>query len=80
MPKTKPLQRSYDTSKFSNHAPSARLTRQNRDRIPYIHFDLKQQGINPRRWELEVLARGGSVTYDRIICSYAATNEWPVFL
>lgn len=80
MPKAKPLQRSYDTSKFSNHAPSARLTRQNRDRIPYIHFDLKQQGINPQRWELEVLARGGSVTYDGIVCSYAATDEWSVFL
>jgi large subunit ribosomal protein L30 len=31
--------------------------------MPRIRFDLAQQGITPKRWELGALARGATVTY-----------------
>ena len=52
-------QRSADPYKPSDLAPSARLTRIERDRMWQISRDLAKEGITAQRWELEVLALGG---------------------
>lgn len=75
----KSRQQSHDATKASNHAPSARLTRQERDRISQIRFELTQQGISPQRWELEALTRGATVIYDGKKFSYPVAEEWPGF-
>jgi len=41
-------------------APSARLTPDERARMPKIRLELAQNGITPERWELLALARCGS--------------------
>ncbi|WP_370640075.1 replication endonuclease [Buttiauxella sp. S04-F03] len=64
-----PLQ-SHSLLKSLGRAPSARLTRQECERFTQIRFDLSKQGIIPNRWELEVLTRGGTVTYKDKIFSY----------
>lgn len=57
-------------------APSRRLTKSQRDLIPRIQFDLAQHGITPERWEIDVLARGATVTYDEKKFSYAVADYW----
>lgn len=78
-PRAKSSQQSHNPTKASKHAPSARLTRQQRDRIPRIRFELSQQGITPQRWELEALARGATVSYAGKKFSYPVADEWPGF-
>src|SRR5471032_456628 len=46
-------QHSFDPSKPRELAPSARLTKQERTRVPQIYRELAQHGITPERWELE---------------------------
>jgi len=41
-----------------------------------IEHDLQLRGIVPKRWELEVLARGATVTFGSDRFSYCATDEW----
>jgi len=63
----------------AEQAPSARVTKAQRERIPKIRFDLAQEVITPERWELEALARGATVIYGDKKFSYAAADEWPGF-
>lgn len=49
--------------KNSDKAPSARMTKDERERIAKIRVELAQEGIYPERWELDVLARGATVFY-----------------
>lgn len=77
--KPKPRQQSHDATKASNHAPSARLTRQERERIPRIRFELSLQGITPLRWELEALARGALMVFDGKNFSYPSNDNWEGF-
>ncbi|MGC6388357.1 hypothetical protein ACMV8I_11910 [Ewingella sp. S1.OA.A_B6] len=72
-------QHSFDSLKPRELAPSARLTKQERVKIPQIYRDLVSQGITPERWELEALARGASVTFDGNKYSYPTLDEWPGF-
>jgi len=51
-------QRSNAPLKTSEQAPSARMTKSERDRVAKIRFDLAQNGITPERCELDALARG----------------------
>ncbi|EIK5654562.1 replication endonuclease, partial [Salmonella enterica] len=70
-------QRNRSPLKPDELAPSARLTKSQRDQISRIQFDLAQHGITPERWELDVLARGATVTYGEKKFSYAVADEWP---
>jgi large subunit ribosomal protein L30 len=73
------LQRSNMPLKTSEQAPSARMTKTERDRVAKIRFDLAQKGITPERCELYVLARGGMVKYGNQKLSYRVVYEWPAF-
>jgi len=70
-------QRNRSLLKQDELAPSARLTKSQRDQISRIRFDLAQHGITPERWELDVLTRGATVTYGEKKFSYAVVDEWP---
>lgn len=70
-------QRNRSPLKPDELAPSARLTKSQRDQISRIRFDLAQHGITPERWELDVLVRGATVTYGEKKFSYAVADEWP---
>ena len=70
-------QRNRPPLKSDELAPSARLTKSQRDQISRIRFDLAQHGITPERWALDALARGATVTYGEKKFSYAAADEWP---
>ncbi|MBU9829252.1 replication endonuclease [Rahnella sp. FC061912-K] len=72
-------QHTFNPSKARDCAPSARMTRRERERMPQIARDLEQNGITPERWELEVLARGAEVMFDDNKYSYSCPVEWPGF-
>src|SRR5471030_2799744 len=69
-------QQSFDPSKPRELAPSARLTKSERAKIPQIYRDLVSQGIAPERWELEALARGASINFNGKIITYSKPIEW----
>lgn len=71
-------QRNAAPLKPAEQAPSARLTKAERERIPKIRFDLAQKGIAPECWELDVLARGATVVYSGINYKYPVIDEWNV--
>lgn len=72
-------QRNFDPNKFRSPAPSARLTGEERERMPRIQHDLSQRGITVQRWELEALARGAKIKLDGKLISYPVADEWPGF-
>ena len=69
-------QRSNAPLKACERAPSARMTKPERDRVAKIRFDLAQEGITPERWELDALARGATVIYGNKSFSYLFAQEW----
>ncbi|MER1725641.1 replication endonuclease [Enterobacter bugandensis] len=69
-------QKSNAPLKTSEQAPSARMTKPERDRIAKIRFDLAQEGITPERWELYVLARGATVIYGDKKFIYTSVDDW----
>jgi large subunit ribosomal protein L30 len=62
--------------KTSELAPSARMTKTERDRIAKIRFDLAKKGIIPECWELQAMARGATVTFEGQKFSYDAPDRW----
>ncbi len=78
-PRIKQVKRGYDLFKTRQHAPSERLTQEERQRIPRISFYLSKKGITLQRWELEVLTRGGVVAYDGEIFSFPFVDAWTSF-
>lgn len=70
-------QRSNAPLKTSEQAPSARMTKPERDRVAKIRFDLAQEGITPERWELDALVRGATVIYGEKRFKYPAADVWP---
>nr|WP_264625036.1 replication endonuclease [Candidatus Symbiopectobacterium sp. NZEC135] len=72
-------QRNFDPNTFRDPAPSARLTGEERERMPRIQRDLSLRGITVQRWELEALARGAKMKVDGELISYPVTDEWPGF-
>lgn len=78
-PRKNRQQRNAAPLKTSEQAPSARMTRAERDRVAKISFDLAQEGITPERWELDALARGATVIYGDKKFKYPAADEWPGF-
>ncbi|ENC2714591.1 replication endonuclease [Yersinia enterocolitica] len=73
------MQRSYDPTKGRLIAPSARLTREERQRIPQIRNDLLLKDISAQRWELESLARGAKMAVGDAVIHYPALSDWPEF-
>lgn len=57
-------------------APSAKMTKNERDHIAKIRFDLVQECISPERWALGVLARGATVIFDGIRYCYSGTDDF----
>ncbi|ENJ3284739.1 replication endonuclease [Escherichia coli] len=78
-PRKNRQQRNAAPLQTSEQAPSARMTRAERDRVAKIRFDLAQEGITPERWELDALTRGATVIYGDKKFNYPAANEWPGF-
>ncbi|WP_212768924.1 replication endonuclease [Pectobacterium versatile] len=72
-------QRDFNPNSLRDPSPSARLTGEERERIPRIQRDLSQRGISVQRWELEALARGAKMKVDGELISYPAADEWPGF-
>ncbi|MCX2442656.1 replication endonuclease [Citrobacter freundii] len=70
-------QRNTMPLKSVEQAPSARLTKAERERISKIQFELAQQGIKPQSWELQVLARGATVIFEGQRIKYPNLEEWP---
>lgn len=70
-------QRNTMPLKSVEQAPSARLTKAERERISKIQFELTQQGIKPQSWELQVLARGATVIFEGQRIKYPNLEEWP---
>ena len=70
-PSTNHQQQSFNPSKVRDLAPSARLTKQERSRIPQISGELALCGIILKRWELEAIARGGVIFYQEKILKYS---------
>ncbi|MGO4746845.1 replication endonuclease [Serratia quinivorans] len=60
-------------------APSARLTATQQQRCLVIARDLRQLGIDPQRWQLEVLVRGGKITFDGRLVQFPLINDWANF-
>ncbi|HEI6800640.1 TPA: replication endonuclease [Yersinia enterocolitica] len=73
------MQRSYGPSKSHDIAPSARLTREERQRIGVIRNDLRLKGISAHRWELESLARGAKMMFGDTVIQYPSLPDWPGF-
>ena len=72
-------QRNRSPLKQDELAPSARLTKSQRDQISRIRFDLAQHGITPQWWEVEVLARGATINFGVLKLKYDIADEWPGF-
>lgn len=60
-------------------APSARLTPPQRQYCLNIARKLRDIGIEPQRWQLEVLARGGKIRFDGHLVQFPLINDWPYF-
>lgn len=75
-PRPNRQQRSGEPLKPHQIAPSGRMTKAERERIPRIRFDLAMQGITPQRWELQVLACGATVKFGGVEFKYPPPNEW----
>lgn len=78
-PRKNRQQRSNAPLKTSEQAPSARMTKSERDRVAKIRFDLAQEGITPERWELDALARGATVIYGGKKFKYSVADDWSGF-
>ncbi len=79
LPKDNHQEIAQNRKKSRNEAPSARLTPAERARIPQIRFELAQQGITAEHWMLTLLAKGGTVCFEKQKFSYLQRNEWQGF-
>lgn len=78
-PRKHQQQRSTAPLKTSELAPSARMTKLERERVAKIRLDLCQNGISPKKWEIEVLARGGKMIFDGEEYFYPCRKEFALF-
>jgi len=72
-------QQTFNPSKAREHAPSSRLTKSQRTKMPQIYRELAGHSIKPERWEVEALARGATVSYGDKVFSYPVPSEWTSF-
>ncbi|MDH2898741.1 replication endonuclease [Rahnella variigena] len=78
-PKVSKSQRSFDPTKGRDVAPSARLTPEERARLPQIGRELMKNGITAHRWELEALSRGAKVSFGGLVMSFEPLHDWAEF-
>lgn len=78
-PRISKAQRSFDPTKRCVAAPSARLTPQERDRLPQIQQELLKHDIRPEKWELEALVRGAKITFGDVEIQYPPLQDWAEF-
>lgn len=78
-PRISKAQRSFDPTKRRVAAPSARLTPQERDKLPQIQQELLKHDIRPEKWELEALVRGAKITFGDVEIQYPPLQDWAEF-
>jgi hypothetical protein len=72
-------QQNFNASKSRELAPSARLTKQERSRVPQIYRSLSLYGITPQRWEVEVLSRGAKIRFGDDVMYFGQLSDWACF-
>ncbi len=78
-PRVSKAQRSFDPTKARDVAPSARLTAEERARLPEIGRELMKNGITAHRWELEALSRGATLKVGDTEIHFGMVEDWPEF-
>jgi len=78
-PKVSKLQRSFDPTKARDVAPSARLTAEERARLPEIERELMKCKIAAARWELEALSRGATLKIGDTELHFGMVEDCPEF-
>jgi len=78
-PRVSKAQRSFDPTKGRNVAASARLTPEERARLPQIELELLKSDIKAQRWELEALTRGAHFRFGNINMHFEAVEDWDEF-
>jgi hypothetical protein len=78
-PRVSKAQRSFNPSKGRDVAPSARLTAEERARLPEIERELMKHSITAERWELEALSRGAKVSFGDLVMSFEPLPDWAEF-
>lgn len=72
-------QRSFDPTKGRDVTPSARLTAEERARLPQIERELMKHNITAERWELEALSRGAKISFGELVMSFEPLPDWAEF-
>ena len=78
-PRVSKAQRSFDPTKGHDVAPSARLTTEERARLPEIERELMKNNMTAERWELEALSRGAKVSFGDLVMSFEPLPDWAEF-
>ncbi|RJT37440.1 replication endonuclease [Rahnella woolbedingensis] len=78
-PRVSKAQRSFDPTKGRDVAPSARMTTEERARLPKIERELMKNNITAERWELEALSRGAKVSFGDLVMSFEPLPDWAEF-
>jgi len=78
-PRVSKEQCSFDPTKGRDVAPSARLTSEERARLPEIERELMKHNITAKPWELEALSRGAQISFGDLIMSFAPLQDWAEF-
>ncbi|CAH0194209.1 hypothetical protein SRABI106_01382 [Rahnella aquatilis] len=78
-PRVSKAQRSFDPTKARGVAPSARLTAEERARLPEIERELMKHDITAERWELEALSRGAKISFGDQVMSFELLPDWVEF-
>jgi hypothetical protein len=78
-PRVSKSQRSFDPTKGRDVAPSARLTAEERARLPQIVCELMKHNITAERWELEALSRGARICFGDQVINFGHLRDWADF-
>jgi hypothetical protein len=78
-PRVSKAQRSFDPTKGRDVAPSARLTTEERARLPEIERALMKHNITAERWELEALSRGAKISFGDLVMCFEPLPDWAEF-
>ncbi|MBF7980475.1 MULTISPECIES: replication endonuclease [Rahnella] len=78
-PRVSKAQRSFDPTKGRDVAPSARLTAEERARLPRIEQELLKKDIKAQRWELEALTRGAKISFGDVVIHHPPLMDWQEF-
>lgn len=79
MQRVSKAQRTFDPTKGRDIAPPARLTTEERARLPEIERELVKHNITAERWELEALSRGAKISFGDLVMSFQTLPDWVEF-